>query len=86
MQHLAALLNRGLSDGLRQVALPSSARAEKNNASSRLLMKAPVARSKTKTAIHLGIEAEVEVVERPVGIAESGLFATAFQQPGRIGA
>jgi|SRR5271155_1267258 len=34
-----------------------------------------------QTAIHLGIEAEVEVVERPVGIAESGLFATTFQQP-----
>jgi hypothetical protein len=34
-----------------------------------------------QAAIHLGIEGEVEVVERPVGIAEAGLFAAALQQP-----
>src|SRR5205823_4963662 len=34
-----------------------------------------------QTAIHFRIEGEVEVVERPVGIAEAGLFAAALQQP-----
>lgn len=33
-----------------------------------------------KAAVHLGVEGEVEVVQRLVGIAEAGLFAASFQQ------
>ena len=44
-------------------------------------MNAAVARSKTRLRFIFGIEGEVEVVERPVGIAEAGLFAAALQQP-----
>jgi hypothetical protein len=33
-----------------------------------------------QTAIHFRIEGEVEVVERPVGVAEPGLFAAPVQQ------
>ena len=35
----------------------------------------------TGQSCEFGIELKVEVVERFVGIAEAGLFATAFQQP-----
>jgi hypothetical protein len=37
-------------------------------------------RTRTR-AIHLGVEAEVEAVERLVGIAEAGLLDTASEQP-----
>ena len=43
-------------------------------------MKAPVARSKTRLRFIFGIEGEVEVVERLVGVAEAGLLAAPFQQ------
>jgi hypothetical protein len=33
-----------------------------------------------QTAIHLGIEGEVKVVQRPVGIAERSLFTAPLQQ------
>jgi hypothetical protein len=35
---------------------------------------------KDKTAIHLRVEAEIESIERPVGVAEAGLLAPALQQ------
>ncbi len=34
-----------------------------------------------QTSIHLGVEAEVELIERTVGIAKSRFLAAAFQQP-----
>ena len=43
-------------------------------------MKAQVARSKTRLPIHLRIKVEVEVVERLLRIAESGLFAPPLEQ------
>ena len=36
---------------------------------------------KNQAAIHLRIEDEVETVERPVAVAEAGLFALALEQP-----
>ena len=50
----------------------------RNNASSRLLMNAAVARSKT-TAIHFRVEGKVEVIESPVGVAKGGLFTAALE-------
>jgi len=43
-------------------------------------MKEQVARSNTQTAIHLGIEGEVEVVQCLVGVAECSLFAPPLQK------
>src|SRR5580658_2090500 len=52
----------------------------RNNASSRLLMKAAVARSNTRLRFIFRIEGEVEVIESPVGIAKGGLFPAALEQ------
>ncbi len=48
VEHLIALQNGCLSDGLSQVALSAAAGGPGNRASSRLAMNAPVAKSKTK--------------------------------------
>src|ERR1700687_3548594 len=52
----------------------------RNNASSRLPIKAQVARSKTKLRFIFGLKLKSEVVERLLWIAEAGLFAPPFQQ------
>jgi hypothetical protein len=80
IQHFAALLNRRLSDGLRQVALSRSSGTEKQCVFA-LVDEGAGGEVEDQTTIHLGIKAEVEIIERAVGIAESGLFATTFQQP-----
>jgi hypothetical protein len=51
----------------------------RNNASSRLVMKAQVARS-NQTAIDLGIEVEIELVEGFCGSRKPGEFAPPLQQ------
>jgi hypothetical protein len=43
-------------------------------------MKSSRGKIEDQTAIDLGIEAKVKVVERAIGIAEAGLFAPALQQ------
>ena len=53
----------------------------RNNASSRFADERAGGQIEHQAAIHFRIEAEVEVVERAFGIAESGLFAAAVQQP-----
>src|SRR4051812_20897767 len=80
IQHFAALLNRSLSDGLRQVALSRSSGTEKQSVLA-FVDEGAGGEVEDQAAIHLGIECEVEVVERAIGIAESCLFATAFEQP-----
>ena len=80
IEHLVALQDGGLADGLRQMAFARAARPEKQR------IFAPVdegagGQIEDQTAIHFRIEGEVEVVERPVGIAEAGVFAAPFQQP-----
>ena len=79
IEHAIALLNGGLADRLRQVALARAAGAEKQRVFS-LGDEAAGGEIEDQAAIHLRIEGEVEVVERPVGIAEAGLFAPALQQ------
>src|SRR6202521_587916 len=79
VQHAIALLNRGLPDGLRQVAFPSASGAEEQSIFA-LADERSRGQIEDQTAIHLGIKSEVEVVERAVGIAETGLFAAPVQQ------
>ena len=79
VEHLVALQNGGLTDGLGQMTLARAAGPEKQ----RIL--APIDEGaggeiEDQAAIHLGVEGEVEVVERLVGVAEAGLLAAAFQQ------
>jgi hypothetical protein len=69
-----------LTDGLRQVTLAGSAGPEKQ------CIFAPAdegsgGQIEHQTAVDFRIEAEVEVIESAIGIAEAGVFATAFQQP-----
>ena len=79
IQHSVALLDRSWPMACARWLLPVPP-GPRNKASSRLLMKAPVARSKTRLRFIFGLKAEVEVIERPVGIAKAGLFAAAFEQ------
>ena len=62
------------------MAFARSAGAEKQSVLS-LVDEGARGQVEDQTAIHFGIKAEVEVVERAVGIAEAGLFAAAFKQP-----
>ena len=43
-------------------------------------MKAPGGQIEDQTAIHLGVEGKVEVIESLVGVAETGLFVPEFQK------
>ena len=79
IDHLVALQDGGLADGLGEVAFARAAGPEKQ------CILAPIDEGaggevEDQAAVHLGIEGEVEVVERLVGIAEGGLFAAPFQQ------
>jgi hypothetical protein len=74
------LQNHSLRDGLGQVAFPRSSRAKKQSVLSPADESA-CRQVEDQAAIDFGIEAEVEVVERAIRIAEAGLFAAAFQQP-----
>src|SRR4051812_43704642 len=73
-----SLLNRGDSDGLRQMTLACAWRAEKQ----RVFVPGDEVASRQiedKAAVHLLIEVEVETVEC-VQVAKAGRLATAFQQ------
>ena len=80
IEHAVALQDDSLSDGLRQVTFPRPSRTEKQSVLS-FVDEGAGGEVEDQTPIHLGIEGEVEVVERAVGIAEAGLFAAAFKQP-----
>ena len=79
-EHLMALEDGGLADGLRQVALAGTARSEEQ------CVFAPFDEGacrqiKDQTAIQLRVKREVEVVECFVGIAEGREFAAAIEEP-----
>src|SRR5580693_7078518 len=79
VQHAIALLNRRLTNGLRQVTFASTSGAEEQ----RVFAPADECRGgqiEDQTAIHFWIEGEVEVIQSAVGVAEAGLFATAVEQ------
>jgi hypothetical protein len=78
IQHFVALLNGALADGLRQVALAGSARAEKQRVFA-LVDECGGGQVEHQTAIHFRIEVEVEVIQSPVGIAKGGLFPAALE-------
>ena len=85
IENLVALLDRAVTDGLRQMTFARPARPEKQNVLA-LVDERRGGQIENQTAIDFGIEREVEVVEALVGIAESGLFAATLQQPVRRGA
>src|SRR5215467_2794405 len=79
IQHAIALLNGGLSDGLRLVALAGSGRTKKQS----ILVTSDEGASgevKDQATIHFGVEGEVEVIEHLLRIAKLGLFTAAFEQ------
>ena len=79
IEHLVALLDGRLTDGLGQMALARAARAEEQRVFA-AVDEGAGGEVEDQTAIHLRVEGEVEVVERLVGIAEAGLFAAPFEQ------
>src|SRR5580698_6965456 len=80
VQHFVALLNGGLTNGLCQVTFARSAWAEKQSILA-LVDESTGSQIEDQAAIHFRIEAEVEVIERPVGIAKAGLLPETLQQP-----
>jgi hypothetical protein len=78
IQHTVALLDDGVPDGLRAVALAASRWTEEQGI---FALSDSVRRGqfKDQIAIHLGVELEVEVVESFFGIAELRLFVASFQ-------
>src|SRR5579871_626782 len=79
VEDLVALLNGRLADGLGQVALARATWPEEQCVFSPLDEGAG-GEIEDEAAIHLGIEGEIEVVERLVDIAEARLFPAALQQ------
>jgi hypothetical protein len=73
-----SLQDGGVADGLSQVTLARAAGAEKQRVFS-FGDESASRQIEHQTAVHLGIESEVEVIERAVGVAEAGLFAAALQ-------
>jgi hypothetical protein len=78
IENLVALVDRGLTNGLRQMTLACPARPEKQNVLA-LVDERCGGQIENQAAIDFGIERKVEVVEALVGIAETCLFVTAFQ-------
>jgi hypothetical protein len=73
-------LTDGLADGLASMTLARAGRAQKQS----VLMAANEGtpeQLEDQTAIHLGIEGEIEVVQGLERIAKGGLLAPAFEQP-----
>jgi hypothetical protein len=79
IEHTVALLNGRLADGLGQVALARATRS-KEQCVFALADESASSQVVDQTAIHLGIEVEVEVIERLLRIPEGGLLAPPFQQ------
>ena len=79
IEHSVALLDGGLADGLRQMALAGAAWTEKQRVFA-AVDEGAGGQVEDQAAIHLRVEGEVEVVEGLVGIAEAGLFAAPLQQ------
>ena len=80
VEHAVALLDDRVADGLGDVALAASGRAEEQ----RVFASADPGGSsqvEDQTAIHLWIELEVEVVELLVCVAELRLLVAPLQQP-----
>ena len=73
IEHLVALLNNGLTDGLGQVTLAGTGWT-KEQAVFAASNKVRGGQVKHLAAIHLLVEAEVKVVERPMPIAKAGLL------------
>src|SRR5580700_3431900 len=80
VHHPVVLLNSSLADGLGQVTLAGAARAEKQSVFA-LADEGAGGQVEDQTAIHLGVEIEVELVEGLVRVAELGLLAPAVEQP-----
>jgi len=79
IQHTITLLDDCVSDGLRDVALAAARRSEEQCV---LATSDPTCGSQIEdqTAIHPGIELEVEVVQMLVGVTELRLFVASLQQ------
>src|SRR5215471_18424363 len=82
VDHLVALQNRRLTDGLGQMTLARAAGAEKQGILA-AIDEAAGGEIEHQAAVELWVELKIEVVERLVGIAEAGLFAATLQQPAR---
>src|SRR5580698_8593696 len=74
-----ALLDRRLSDSLRQVALAGTAGAEKQSVLP-LPDKGAGGQIEDQTAIHLRVETEVEIIQSSLRVAEGCLLAPPLQQ------
>ncbi len=75
-----ALLDGGVAEGLRQMALPGAGRAEEERVFA-LLDEAAGGQLVDERPIHLLVEIEVEAVERAIGIAEARLLGAPLEQP-----
>ena len=80
IENAVTLLDNGVSDGLRDVALAASWRTEEQGV---LASADPCRRGQVEDqgAVHLGIEREVEIVQAPVVVAELRLLVPAIEQP-----
>jgi len=79
VEHFVALLDSGLADGLCQVAFARAAGTEKQRIFTPLDEGAG-GEVEDDAAIHLRVEGEIEIVERFVSVAETGLLAAALEQ------
>jgi len=79
IQHTIALLDRRSSDSLRQMAFARTAGAEKQRVFT-LSDEGTGCQIEDQTAIHLGVETEVEVIQSSLRVAEGRLFTSPFQQ------
>ena len=80
IQHAIALLDDGVSDGLRAVTFAAARRTKKQGV---FAPSDPAGggQIEDQTAIHLGVELEVEVIQLLVGVAELRLLVAPLQQP-----
>jgi hypothetical protein len=76
-RHTVALQNHSLGNGLGQVALAGSAGAQKQGVFA-LADERARGEIEDQTALEVGIEVEVKIIERAIWIAEAGLFAPTF--------
>src|ERR1700691_4997004 len=74
-----ALLDRRLSDSLRQVALAGTAGAEKQSVLP-LPDEGAGGQIEDKAAIHLRVKTEVEIIQSSLRVAEGRLFTPPLQQ------
>src|SRR5579859_1992064 len=74
-----ALLDRGLSDGLRQVAFAGAAGTEKQRVFP-LSDEGAGSQVEDQAAIHLRVKTKVEIIQSSLRVAEGGLFSSPLQQ------